>query len=97
MNAISIFSRSLGNRTTRWIAPRLVFLVITCALTTNGSIAADPADKPPTIPFGADAITQWERWPYLRIGVRAYMRSTFDRTGGNFYADAAHYLRQTDD
>src|SRR4051794_19376198 len=55
------------------------------------------AVEPPTIPIGIDAITQWQRWPYLRIGVRAYMRSTFDRTGGNDNADAAHFIRQTDD
>ncbi len=56
-----------------------------------------PTVEPPTIPIGADAITEWQRWPYLRIGVRAYMRSTFDRTGGNDNADAAHFIRQTDD
>ncbi len=51
------------------------------------------ARTPPPIPFGVDAFTQWERWPYLRIGVRCYMRSTFDRSGGNDNADAAHFLR----
>ena len=51
---------------------------------------------PPQIPFGVDAFTQWDHWPYLRIGVRSYMRSTFDRTGGNDNADAAHFLRQID-
>src|SRR6476659_8443873 len=55
------------------------------------------AVEPPTIPIGADAITQWQRWPYLRIGVRPYMRSTFDRSGGNDNADAAHFIRQVDD
>src|SRR3954451_18549671 len=53
--------------------------------------------EPPPIPFGLDAITQWDRWPYLRIGVRCYMRSTFDRSGGNDNADAAHFIRQLDD
>jgi hypothetical protein len=47
---------------------------------------------PPTIPVGLDAIRQWERWPYLRIGARAYMRSTYDRRGGNEGADASHFL-----
>ncbi len=46
------------------------------------------------IPFGYDAFTQWDRWPTLRIGVRAYMRATFDREGRNHNADAAHFLRQ---
>ncbi len=34
-------------------------------------------------------LPQWDRWPYQRIGVRAYMRSTYDRTGGNDAADAS--------
>jgi hypothetical protein len=49
------------------------------------------------IPVGLDAIRLWERWPYQRIGVRAYMRSTYDRTGGNETADAAHFLYQEAD
>jgi Protein of unknown function (DUF2961) len=56
-----------------------------------------PSSRPPQIPFGLDAFMQWERWPYLRIGVRCYMRSTFDRSGGNDNADAAHFIRQVDD
>jgi hypothetical protein len=67
------------------------------ALTTPARGEVSPATQPPQIPFGLDAITQWERWPYLRIGVRCYMRSTFDRTGGNDNADAAHFIRQIDD
>jgi hypothetical protein len=55
------------------------------------------SSRPPRIPIGIDAITQWSHWPYLRIGVRAYMRSTFDRAGGNENADAAHFIRQIDD
>ncbi len=35
------------------------------------------------IPIGLDAYRQWHLWPMQRIGVRAYMRSTYDRTGGN--------------
>lgn len=50
--------------------------------------------QPPTIPIGADAYRQWERRPYQRIGVRAYMRSTYDRSGGNENADASHFLYQ---
>jgi len=37
---------------------------------------------------------QWQRWAQQRIGVRAYLRSTFDRTGHNNTADASHYLYQ---
>src|SRR5690349_21127120 len=60
--------------------------------------AAAPATMdaagPPVIPVGLDAYRQWERWPFQRLGVRAYMRSTYDRTGGNESADASHYLYQ---
>src|SRR6476660_2774189 len=45
------------------------------------------ASPPPAIPIGLDAYRQWERWPYLRIGARTYMRSTYDRKGGNEGAD----------
>lgn len=52
------------------------------------------AAEPPAIPVGLDSYRQWERWPYQRIGARAYMRSTHDRTGGNESADASHFLYQ---
>src|ERR1044071_5835376 len=52
------------------------------------------ADEPPVIPVGLDAYRLWERWPYQRIGTRAYMRSTYDRLGGNEGADASHFLYQ---
>jgi hypothetical protein len=73
-----------------WLLAQL--LVIS---TANGEQA--PAKTPPQIPFGVDAFTQWQKWPYLRVGVRGYMRSTFDRRGGNEDADAAHFIRQLDD
>jgi len=52
------------------------------------------AEEPPVIPIGLDAYRQWERWQYQRIGARAYMRSTYDRGGGNEGADASHFLYQ---
>ncbi len=55
------------------------------------------AEEPPVIPIGLDAYRQWERWPYQRIGARAYMRSTYDRAGGNEGADASHFLYQEAD
>ena len=55
------------------------------------------AAEPPVIPVGADAYLSWEQWPYQRIGARAYMRSTYDRRGGNEGADASHYLYQLRD
>jgi hypothetical protein len=72
--------------------------VFTTLTIVHGAFAAPPppSAEPPEIPIGLDAFTQWERWPYLRIGVRSYMRSTFDRTGGNNNADAAHFIRQID-
>jgi hypothetical protein len=54
----------------------------------------DNASEKP-IPIGLDAYRQWERWPEQRIGMRAYMRSTYDRTGGN--RDASHFLYQLAD
>jgi len=59
--------------------------------------AGATAEEPPVVPIGLDAYRQWERWPYQRIGVRAYMRSTYDRAGGNEGADASHFLYQEAD
>lgn len=53
------------------------------------------AQKP--IPVGIDAYRMWEQWPEQRIGMRAYMRSTYDRGGGNEGADASHFLYQLAD
>ena len=61
----------------------------------SASIAAD--DDVPVVPIGDDAYLMWDRLPYHRIGVRAYMRSTYDRTGGNRDADASHFLYQQAD
>jgi Protein of unknown function (DUF2961) len=74
-----------------------LFIALLIANSASAQGAPGTADTPPQIPFGVDAFTQWERWPYLRIGVRCYMRSTFDRRGGNENADAAHFIRQIDD
>ena len=52
---------------------------------------------PPMIPVGYDAFRMWDRWPYQRIGMRTYMRSTYDRAGGNEMADASHFLYQLAD
>jgi hypothetical protein len=59
-----------------------------------GFVSSTLGEEPPAIPVGLDAYRQWERWPYQRIGARAYMRSTHDRTGGNESADASHFLYQ---
>ena len=49
----------------------------------------------PAVPVGLDAYLRWDLWPQQRAGVRAYMRSTYDRTGGNEGADASHFLYQS--
>jgi hypothetical protein len=61
------------------------------------ALTAARAEEPPVIPVGLDAYRQWDRWPYQRIGARAYMRSTYDRAGGNEGADASHFLYQLSD
>jgi hypothetical protein len=58
---------------------------------------ARSAEKPRPIPVGIDAYRFWDRWADQRIGMRAYMRSTYDRRGGNEGADASHYLYQLSD
>lgn len=65
-------------------------------LAATSAMAASPAE-PPVIPVGLDAYRQWDRWPQQRIGARAYMRSTYDRRGGNEGADASHFLYQLAD
>ena len=55
------------------------------------------ADDPPKYPVGEDAYIHWDKLPFLRFGVRAYMRSTYDRDGNNRGADASHYLYQEND
>src|SRR5438477_8086659 len=72
------------------MARAILIAVIWCAV--NG-LAAEPA----VIPVGPDAYRMWDKWPYQRIGARAYMRSTYDRRGGNEGADASHFLYQTAD
>lgn len=71
----------------RWL---VVFAVMSCT-----AVAAPR--QTPVIPVGLDAYLMWERWPYQRIGARAYMRSTYDRAGGNEGVDAGHFLYQLAD
>src|SRR6476660_2578090 len=70
-------------------------LIVVCALFMLVPIAR--ADEPPVIPVGLDAYRQWDMWPVQRMGVRAYMRSTYDRAGRNEGADASHFLYQKAD
>jgi hypothetical protein len=73
------------------------FIVIGIAAVTALSLYADEPllntdNDLPVIPIGFDAYKMWDKWPQQRIGMRAYMRSTYDRDGGNRTADASHYL-----
>ena len=74
-------------------AHRLLTGVCLAIATVASILAAEPL----SIPIGPDAYRQWDKWPYQRIGVRAYMRSTYDRRGGNEGADASHFLYQLAD
>ena len=60
-------------------------------------LAASAGSEPPVIPVGLDAYRMWDRLAYQRIGVRAYMRSTYDRQGNNRSADASGFLYQESD
>ena len=74
-------------------------LLTALLLASMAALSPSPAAalEPPTIPIGLDAYRQWESWPQQRIGMRTYMRSTYDRRGGNEGADASHFLYQLDD
>src|SRR3954465_1703443 len=71
-----------------------VILLVVIVLTARASHADD---EPATLPVGADAFRQWDRWYLQRIGQRTYMRSTYDPRGGNEGADASHFLYQLRD
>ncbi len=79
---------------------RLSFLAVTLFMMSYSSGQNHDliqSSKPPVIPVGEDAYLMWDRLPYHRIGVRAYMRSTYDRQGNNRTADASHFLYQESD
>lgn len=81
---------------TRAILNACIFgLCFSAAVAWPGRCTAQQAEKP--IPVGLDAYRQWYRWPEQRIGMRAYMRSTYDRNGGNESADGGHFLYQIAD
>ncbi len=68
----------------------LIFIALMMSARLHG-------EELPPIPVGLDAYRLWEQWPYQRMGARAYMRSTYDRSGGNEGADASHFLYQLAD
>src|SRR3982750_3831655 len=79
--------------------PRLTRAIVACVFASLTVLARAPiaTAEPPVIPIGIDAYLHWDQWPLQRIGVRAYMRSTYDRAGGNEGADASHFLYQKAD
>jgi hypothetical protein len=81
---------------TRVSAVGWIFATIVALAPSSGGRAA-ATEGALVIPVGLDAYRQWDRWPVQRIGARAYMRSTYDRTGGNRSADASHFLYQLAD
>src|SRR2546423_9013582 len=77
-------------------AERAMRLPWFCLVLLNFGLTCE-AEKLPTVPVGFDAYRRWDLWPQLRFGVRAYMRGTYDRRGGNEGADASHFLYQLAD
>ncbi|HYH56060.1 MAG TPA: hypothetical protein VD772_05575, partial [Anseongella sp.] len=71
-------------------------ILFLAAMASAQSRQARPG-KPPVIPVGLDAYRMWDQWASQRIGARAYMRSTYDRRGGNESADASHFLFMKED
>src|SRR6187549_1474325 len=76
---------------------RVCLAAVVLGLLPFATISRAADDEPPVIPVGLDAYRMWDQWPRQRIGVRAYMRSTYDRRGGNEGADASHFLYQLAD
>jgi hypothetical protein len=56
----------------------LIFFVPSILFSQTGG-----SEQLPVIPIGLDAYRMWDKLPYHKIGIRAYMRSTYDREGGN--------------
>jgi hypothetical protein len=69
-----------------------IILLLSAPLNAQNLRKTKAEDKPVVIPVGLDAYRMWDKLYTQRIGVRAYMRSTYDREGGNQSADASHYL-----
>lgn len=75
----------------------LILLSVLFQLQIQSVISQTTSGQPPIIPTGLDGYLQWDQLPRQTVGMRAYMRSTYDRTGNNRRADASHYLYQESD
>lgn len=67
-----------------------LILIFSSLLYSSTTAQKEKPGKRFTIPCGDDAYLLWEQLPLQRIGVRSYMRSTYDRAGGGY--DASHFL-----
>jgi Protein of unknown function (DUF2961) len=74
----------------------MILWLCICGVMLLVQVGRADEDLPP-IPVGMDAYRLWDQWANQRIGMRAYMRSTYDRRGGNEGADASHFLYQLSD
>ena len=74
--------------------PFLIFwsVLLLTGITATQVLGQEKQPVLPITPVGQDAYRMWDQWPTQRIGTRAYMRSTYDRAGGNESADASHFL-----
>ena len=62
-------------QTVRFLASLFALLLIVPCV-----VSGQEKNQPPQIPVGMDAYRMWQDLPIQRIGARAYMRSTYDRT-----------------
>lgn len=74
------------------VAVHLKVFVAVCTAVAVAPTTRSIAQQTPPIPVGADAYLMWDHWADQRIGMRAYMRSTYERSGGN--DDASNFLYQ---
>jgi len=79
-----------------WICGIIILSIQVNAQNTNQKGKSN-INQFPVIPIGFDAYRMWDQLPLQRIGARAYMRSTYDRFGGNEAADASHFLFANED
>lgn len=68
----------------------IFLLTVILSLPYNSPAQNSIQKKMPVTPTGYDAFRMWDLLPQQRIGVRAYMRSTYDRSGGP--VDASNFL-----
>jgi hypothetical protein len=82
----------MDNRRTHQLITGLIlcFLIQSSLFAQIKINANDKKSTHPLIPVGWDAYLKWDQWPQQRPGTRAYMRSTYNRLGGN--SDMSNYL-----